>query len=264
MLTVVDLREMDLYTSARAFLWGIILRWYVLAPSILLDAGDYQERYIKPRLGWSIDLPSQAFPIALVAGLFLAAFLTYHDARGKAGKTDVTFEVHDFDFLLNHRDRGRPEQPFHMADVILRGRLRNTGDVAADIKGARAALMERGWFWIWRKVDEQQATVLLNRLRARVDPYHHDVSVQAHSSSRDISEIWVYPSIPVSLKPESKRAYRLRVLIDAIGQSHPRPVYLPLDMPESFRAGEASFQRVDEMRSIASESTQGTEESRPQ
>ena len=255
------LREMDLYTSARAFLWGIILRWYVLAPSILLDAGDYQERYIKPRLGWSIDLPSEAFPIALVAGLFLAAFLTYHDARGKAGKSDVIFEVHDFDFLLNSRDNDRLEQPFNMAEVNLRGRLRNRGDIKTDVQGARVALMERGWLWRWSTVDEQKPMKIFNRLRAIVDPYYHGVSVDSHSISRDICEMWCYLSIPVSVRPDSKRAYRLRILIDAYEQNRASPMYEAVDLADAFRVGEATFRRINEMRGRTNASAQSTEES---
>jgi len=257
---------MDLYTSARAFLWGIILRWYVLAPSILLDAGDYQERYIKPRLGWSIDLPSEAFPIALVAGLFLAAFLTYHDARDKAGKSDVVFEVHDFDFLLDSRDRGRPEQPFNMATVNLRGRLRNRGDIKTDVQGARVALMERGWLWRWSTVDGQKPMKIFGGpLKTIVDPYYHGVLVDSHSISRDIREMWCYLSIPVSVRPDSKRAYRLRILMDAYGQNQASATYEAVDLVDAFRVGEAAFKRIDEARGRkTNESAQSTEESRQQ
>lgn len=235
-----------------------------MAPAILLDPFDYNERYIEPRLGWSVDLPAELAPIALVTGLFVAAVLTYHDVRRKAGKPDVVFEVREFDFLLNSRAKDRPEQPFNMAEVNLRGRLRNRGEIKTDVEGARVALMERGWLWRWGTVDEQKPIKIFGPLKAVIDLVYHGVSVDGHSPSRDISEMWCYLSIPVSVKPDSKRAYRLRILVDAYGQNQATPMYEAVNLADAFRAGEASFQRVDEIRGRTSESVQSTGEPPPQ
>lgn len=234
----------DVFGSAAAFAWGIIRRLYVLAPTVLLDPADYQARYIQPRFGWSLDLPDWAFPLGLVVGLSLAAFLTYHEARSKAGNPDVVFEVRESHFVLNHCDRSRPEQPFYLADVTLVGQLRNRGDTRADVENVRVALMERGRLWIWREVDKERAAEkLLNSMRAAIDLYHHGVSVEAHSPSKAITEIWAYPSIPVSVTPASKRAYRLRVLVDAYGQRRPTPTYEPVDLAAACRCAQARFEK---------------------
>ena len=254
----------ELFISAGALLWGIIRRAYVWAPTILLDAADYQERYIEPHLGWSIDLPAEVFPIALTIGLFMAVVLTYHDVRSKEGKPDVVFEVRESIFSLNSYNRSRPKQPFDMADVTLKGRLRNRGDVRTDINGVRVALMGRGWLWAWRKVDEQPATMLLNRSRAKIDLYYHEVSVDAQSSSWDIAEIWAYIPIPLSLKPSTKRAHRLRIFVDAYGRSRPSPMYESVDVLLAFRIGLADHRRRDLSRGRSSESAQNTEGSPPQ
>lgn len=256
----------DLFISVGTFFWGIIRRFYCWAPTFLLDPADYQERYVEPRLGWSIDLPSEAFPIALIVGLTWAAILTYHETRRKTSKPDVIFEVRESIFSLSNYNHNRSEQPFDMAEVTLKGRLRNRGDVGTDIESVRVALMERGWLWIWRKVDEKAPTMLLNRLRANIDLYHHGVPVDAQSSPKDITgiaEMWVYLSIPVSLKPESRRPHRLRTLIDAYGQRHPSPTYEPVDLPAAFRIGRASFERIHKVLGKPSESTQNTEGSQP-
>lgn len=76
---------MELLTSLRLFLWGVIKRFYYWMPFILLDTFDLWERYLKPffngRFGGDVELPPETIVIITAFGLAWAAFLTYHDLR---------------------------------------------------------------------------------------------------------------------------------------------------------------------------------------
>ncbi len=252
---------MALLNPAWPLLRGIVVRAYWMAPAILLDPFDYIERYVGPNLGWSVDLPAIVPPIAFVAGLFLAAVLSYRDVLSKAGKPDVVFEVRESIFSLSNYNHNRPKQPLDMAAVTLTGQLRNRADVKADIEGVSVALMERGWLWRWTVVGaERAATMLLGPSKAAIDLYRPGVSVDAKSRSREISEIWVYIPIPVSLQAGTKRAYRLRIFVDAYGQSHPSPMYQSVDVPSAFRIGLARPRYLGKSKEL----TQNTEGSSAQ
>lgn len=231
-----------------------------MAPAILLDPFDYNERYIEPIVGRSVNLPAEVFPIALVTGVLWVAVLTFKDVRSKAGKPDVVFAVRESIFRLSNYNHNRPKQPLDRAEVTLKGRLGNRADVKADIEGVRVALMERGWLWRWSVVSERPATMLLGPERDDIDLNYREVSADARSRSRGISEIWAYIPIPVSLKQSSKRAYRLRIFVDAFGQSHPSPMYESVDMPFAFRIGLAGPRYLGK----SNESTQNREGSQRQ
>lgn len=247
--------------SALDLLWQVLRRLYIWAPSAFLDAGDYQEKYVQPWLGWSIDLPDWAFPVALVLLLLLSVVLAYHDLRGKAGKADVIFEIRELIFSLNQYTHGRPEQPFNGAEATIKGQLRNRSGKHADIEGIKVALMERGWFWRWNVLDKRDAQMLLNRLRAPIDLYHHGVSLEAHSRSLDISEIWAYPSIPTTVTPDSNRRYRLEIFVESYGQGHPEPTHAEIDMKSAFEIAKRRSERTRKLFPESTESTPGTADS---
>lgn len=69
---------MDTLISLRDFLWGIIKRCYWVIPSLLTDPFDIAER-----LGMTCPVPSYLFWLLFGLGIFVAAFLTYHDMRRK-------------------------------------------------------------------------------------------------------------------------------------------------------------------------------------
>ncbi len=75
------------------FLWGVLRRFYLWAPAILLHPFDLYNRYIRlllpegRRAEWS--LPATLFPYVLAVGLLWAAVLTYHEQRGRSTEKHV-------------------------------------------------------------------------------------------------------------------------------------------------------------------------------
>lgn len=71
------------FSALGAFAWGILKRFYLWAPSALLDPFDIYNKYIRPfmlqgRQG-RLDMPSEAFPWVLMGGLLWAGFMTYRE-----------------------------------------------------------------------------------------------------------------------------------------------------------------------------------------
>lgn len=79
-----------LLRSIALFLWGILKRFYLWLPAILLDPFDLYNKYIKLRLPpeWQedIEMPSEAFPYVLAGGLIWASVMTYHELRTSRGR----------------------------------------------------------------------------------------------------------------------------------------------------------------------------------
>jgi hypothetical protein len=73
--------------SALEFLSGVLKRFYIWLPSILLDPFDLYDRYLKrylpERYQFNLDLPTPVFFPVLAVCLTSAAILTYHELRIK-------------------------------------------------------------------------------------------------------------------------------------------------------------------------------------
>jgi len=190
-------------------------RFYYWAPAILLDPFDFYDRYLRPHVDRDIDMPSEWFPVALGGGMIWAAFLTYHELRSKTASSAVIFEIREASIAFNSYDHSRPEQPLDLAQIDIKGALRNRGNERAIIDGINVALEEKAWPFGWRRVGTSDPPTLLNSLGARVDLYYHGISVDGRSRSRDVSDIWAYVRIPTTIKDRLANRYRVRVTVEA-------------------------------------------------
>lgn len=233
---------MELCASALSFFWGVLRRFYWWAPAILLDPFEYYERYINPRVGWDIDMPSEWFPVALGGGLFLAAFLTYHDLRSKTADSTVIFEIREASIAFNSYNHSRPEQPLDLAQIDIKGALRNRGNERAIIDGINVALEEKAWPFGWRRVGTSEPPTLLSSLRARVDLYYHGISVDGRSRSRDVSDIWAYVRTPTTIKDRLTNRYRVRVTVEAADQQA-SSTSVDVDLQGAFNRDLAEFRQ---------------------
>lgn len=83
---------MSVWKSVRDFSVGILKRFYVWLPAVVLDPFDLYDRYVKPSLpdAYRLDFtpPPSVFFFVLMVLLALAAILTYHDLNRRYA--DVT------------------------------------------------------------------------------------------------------------------------------------------------------------------------------
>jgi hypothetical protein len=77
--------------SAIEFLWGVLKRFYIWLPTVLLDPFDLYERYLKQYLPkeyqFDFKLPTPLFLSVLAICLTAAGILTYHELRTKVVST---------------------------------------------------------------------------------------------------------------------------------------------------------------------------------
>ena len=75
----------EILTSLRLFVWGVLKRVYLWAPSVLVGPIDWYDKFVKPMLPTSLQLevtlPTDLFPYLLGIGLLAAAVITYHEER---------------------------------------------------------------------------------------------------------------------------------------------------------------------------------------
>jgi len=213
---------------------------YYWAPAILLDPFEFYERYLRPRVGLDIDMPSQWFPVALGGGMTWAALLTYHELRSKAGRSTVIFEIREASIGFNSYNHDRPEQPLDLAQIDINGALRNRGSERAVIDGINVVLEEKIWPFGWKAVGPSHPSALLNQLGARVDPYYHGISVDGRSRSWDVSGISASVSIPTTIKDRLTNRYRVRVVVEAADQQA-SSTSIGVDLQEAFNRDLATF-----------------------
>ena len=73
------------------FLGGILRRFWVWSPAILLDPYDLWDKLVKPMLpgsGFSLPWSPDWAPLVLIGLIFWAAFLTFHELRTRADHGD--------------------------------------------------------------------------------------------------------------------------------------------------------------------------------
>ena len=77
--------SMELLRSTSLLVRGVIKRFYLWAPVVVLDPFDLYDKLIKPLLpeGWKFDLPWSPdwAPLVLIALIVWAALLTFHELR---------------------------------------------------------------------------------------------------------------------------------------------------------------------------------------
>lgn len=83
----------ELWTSAKAFLWGILSRFWYWLPFVLLDATDLWDRYVRRFIkyvlpGRDLELPPDIFLIIAVLAIIWCGFLTFHELRQR--ETDIS------------------------------------------------------------------------------------------------------------------------------------------------------------------------------
>jgi hypothetical protein len=82
----------SLWDSIKALSRGIVSKFLLWLPFILLDATDYWEKYIQRWIrsltGRDLNMPESALPIMAVAGVTWAAIWTYHELRQEKMKQD--------------------------------------------------------------------------------------------------------------------------------------------------------------------------------
>ena len=75
--------------SLRDFAGGVLRRWFLWVPTLLLDPFDFYERYLRamlpPQYQVDLTLPVWAFPLVLCGGLVLASFATFHELHARVG-----------------------------------------------------------------------------------------------------------------------------------------------------------------------------------
>jgi len=233
---------MELCASAPTFFWGVLRRFYWWVPAILLDPFDFYERYLRPHFGWDIDMPSEWFPVVLAGGMIWAAFLTYHELRSKTANSTVIFEIREASIAFNSYDHSRPEQPLDLAQIDIRGALRNRGNERAIIDGINVALEEKAWPFGWKAIGPPRPPTLLNQLGARIDPYYHGISVDGRSRSRWVSGIRADVSIPTTLKDRLTDRYRVRVTVEAADQQA-SSTFVDVDLQGAFNRDLAGFRQ---------------------
>jgi hypothetical protein len=240
----------ELVASALTFIWGVLRRFYWWAPAIFLDPFDFYERYLRPRLDQDIDMPSEWFPVALGCGIAWAAVLTYHDLRSKAGRSTAAFEIREASIGFHNYNHDRPEQPLDLAQIDIKGALRNRGSERAVIDGINVALEERAWPFIWKAIGASRPPTLRNSIGATIDLYYHGISVDGRSRSRDVSEIWGYVSIPTTIKVRLTNRYRVRVTVHAADEQ-PTSTFVDINLQEAFNRDLAEFeQRIQRRQAL--------------
>jgi hypothetical protein len=232
----------ELLASAPAFFWGVLRRFYYWAPAIFLDPFDFYERYLRPHVHRDIDMPSEWFPVALGGGMIWAAFLTYHELRSKVSGATVIFEIREASIAFNSYDHDRPEQPLNLAQIDIKGALRNRGNERAVIDGINVALEEKTWPFGWKAVGPSHPPALLNQLGARVDPYYHGISVDGRSRSRGVSGISASVSIPTTIKDRLTNRYRVRVIVEPADQEA-SSTSIDVNLQEAFNRDLAGFRQ---------------------
>lgn len=221
-------------------------RFYWWAPAILLDPFDFYERYLRPHVGRDIDMPSEWFPVVLAGGIIWAGFLTYHELWSKTANSTVIFEIREASIAFTNYSHDRPEQPLDLAQIDIKGGLRNRGNERAVIDAVNVALEEKAWPFGWKAIGPPQPPTLLNQLGARVDPYYHGISVDGRSRSRAVSNIWAYVSIPATIKDRLSNRYRVRVVVEAADQQA-SSTFVGVDLQGAFNRDLAGFrQRIQE------------------
>jgi len=233
---------MELFASAVAFFWGVLRRFYWWAPAIFLDPFDFYERYLRPHVHRHIDMPSEWFPVAVGGGMAWAALLTYHELRSKTASSTVIFEIREASIAFNSYDHDRPDQPLDLAQIDIKGGLRNRGNERAVIDGINVALEENTWPFVWKAIGTPRPPILLNQLGGRVDPYYHGVSVDGRSRSRGVSGIQAYVRIPTTIKDRLTNRYRVRVTVEAADQQA-SSTSVDVDLQGAFNRDLAGFRQ---------------------
>jgi len=233
---------MELCASAMTFFWGVLRRFYWWAPAILLDPFDFYEHYLRPHVGRDIDMPSEWFPVVLAGGMIWAAFLTYHELRSKTANSTVIFEIREASIAFTSYNHDRPEQPLDLAQIDIKGALRNRGNERAVIDSVNVALEENTWPFVWKVIGTPQPPTLRNPSGATVDPYYHGISVDGRSRSRHVSEIWAYVSIPTTIKDRLTSRYRVRVVVNT-ADDQGGSTFVDVDLQEPFTRDLAEFRQ---------------------
>lgn len=187
-------------------------------------------------------MPSEWFPVVLAGGMIWAAFLTYHELRSKTANSTVIFEIREASIAFNSYDHSRPEQPLDLAQIDIRGALRNRGNERAIIDGINVALEEKAWPFGWKAIGPPRPPTLLNQLGARIDPYYHGISVDGRSRSRWVSGIRADVSIPTTLKDRLTDRYRVRVTVEAADQQA-SSTFVDVDLQGAFNRDLAGFRQ---------------------
>lgn len=187
-------------------------------------------------------MPSEWFPVVLAGGMIWAAFLTYHELRSKTANSTVIFEIREASIAFTSYNHDRPEQPLDLAQIDIKGALRNRGNERAVIDSVNVALEENTWPFVWKVIGTPQPPTLRNPSGATVDPYYHGISVDGRSRSRHVSEIWAYVSIPTTIKDRLTSRYRVRVVVNT-ADDQGGSTFVDVDLQEPFTRDLAEFRQ---------------------
>lgn len=89
----------EVFISMGLFLWGIIKRWYLLLPTIMLDPFDIVGRVFNV----TYNPPQWLVWTLFWGGLFLAAWLTYNEIRQQNKVANAKIVTHEWEYERKRR-----------------------------------------------------------------------------------------------------------------------------------------------------------------